>query len=50
MVIKDDAGIGWFDIGGLAYEPDNEELRLWSNFPLEIRLHVQTLDVDLVRP
>lgn len=50
VAVKDGAGIGWFDVGGLAYEPDREELRLRSNVPLGIRVHVRRLDVELLRP
>jgi len=49
VTINDDAGIGWFDVGGLAFAPNTSELRLWSSVPLEIRVHVQALDVELVR-
>ena len=48
VTIRDDAGIGWFDIGGLAFDPGTNQVRLWSNFPLEICIQVRKLDVALV--
>jgi hypothetical protein len=48
--VADDAGIGWFDFAGIAYSPDTKVVRLWSHFPLEIRITVRELDLALVRP
>ena len=49
VTINDDAGIGWFDVGGLAFEPNTSELRLWSSALPEILVQVRALDVELVR-
>lgn len=50
VVIKDDAGIGWFDVGGLSFDSATSLLRLWSNFPLEILIKVRKLSVKLLSP
>jgi hypothetical protein len=48
--VADDAGIGWFDVGGIALDPTTNVVRLWSHYPLEIRLTVEGIDVELLRP
>ena len=48
--IRDDAEIRWYDVGDLRFDPGTNRLTLRSNFPLEISVEVEGLDVDLLRP
>lgn len=47
--ITDRAEIGWYDFGGLDYDPDANRLTLRSNFPMEISMTVTSLDLELIR-
>jgi hypothetical protein len=47
--VRDEADIGWYDVGRLEYEADAGELRIVSNVPCEIVIRCQELNVELVR-
>jgi len=49
MMIEDKAQIGWVDISRITYDAENGEVRLTSNIPVDVRMQVQALDVELVR-
>ena len=46
--VKDQADIGWYDVGRLEYEAESGELRIISNVPCEIVVRCLELDVELV--
>jgi hypothetical protein len=48
--VNDAAGIGWFDVGGIAYDQTVSCVTLRSNFPLEIMVRVEALEVELRSP
>jgi len=48
--IEDDAQIGWYDIGDIRFDPTTRRVTLRSNFPCEVAIEVERLDLEFLRP